>query len=162
MNKKILILLVSLLLSTSYAQKTYISLGNKNTKNHCPIFLINDTILSNGKGIEKESIIDASVLKVKSSEQAYYNLTENGMVFLRLHAKITSKTQAELNTFMGLKEDNALYVNGYLVENKAYSIATDSIFSIELIVPNAENELEQNVINIWLWTKEEREKGCKG
>jgi hypothetical protein len=54
-----------------------------------------------------------------------------------------------LNVFFGLNEENDIYVNGYLLENKNQKISSESIVGIELI--KADNfRLKKSVLNIEL------------
>ena len=53
-----------------------------------------------------------------------------------------------------------MYVNGYLLEHDTYTIATESIATIDLVMPNEENDLDQKVINVWILSQEERKNGC--
>ncbi|WP_143569709.1 hypothetical protein [Tenacibaculum agarivorans] len=68
----------------------------------------------------------------------------------------TIKTQAELNTFFGLEKTSDIYVDGYLVDSKAYKISLAGISDIELIYPNTENKLSSTVLNIWTLPLEKR------
>lgn len=128
----------------------------------CPIFLIDEHIIANKNIItSKEDIEDIAVIKDKPSRKAhFYNLTANGILFAKLKKKIPSKTQAELNAFFNLEENNPVYVNGYLLEHDTYTIATESIATIDLVMPNEENDLDQKVINVWIISQEERKNGC--
>ena len=134
------------------------------TKNNCPTYIVNNNIIANQKVIEihKGFILDISVLKDKPTrdQDKIYNLTENGVVFIKLKNKLKYKTQNELNIFFGLNSKNNLYVNGYLLEESDYKIATESIIDIELISPNTENKFKNKTINVWTLTKEERTTSC--
>ncbi|SEB50139.1 hypothetical protein SAMN05192540_0597 [Maribacter dokdonensis] len=128
----------------------------------CPILLVDEHIIANKNIItSKEDIEDIAVIKDKPSRKAhFYNLTANGILFAKLKKKIPSKTQAELNTYFNLKENNPVYVNGYLLEHDTYTIATENIATIDLVMPNEENDLDQKVINVWILSQEERKNGC--
>ena len=128
----------------------------------CPIFLVDEHIIANKNIItSKEDIEDIAVIKEKPSRKAhFYNLTANGILFAKLKKKIPSKTQTELNTFFNLEENNPVYVNGYVLEHDTYTIATESIATIDLVMPNEENDLDQKVINVWILSQEERKNGC--
>jgi len=127
------------------------------------MLLIDEHIIANKNIINsKEDITDVRVLIEKPSreKQEHYNLTAGGILLLTLKNNPAYKTQAELNTFLDLDENNPVYVNGYLLEHDTYTIATESIVEVELVAPNNENNLTEKVINVWTLTQEERENGC--
>ncbi|VXB25337.1 conserved hypothetical protein [Maribacter litoralis] len=126
------------------------------------MLLIDEHIIANKNIItSKEDIEEIGVIKDKPSHETYfYNLTANGILFAKLKKEIPYKTQAELNTFLDLDENNPVYVNGYLLEHDTYTIATESIATIDLVMPNEENDLDQKVINVWILSQEERKNGC--
>ena len=70
------------------------------------------------------------------------------MIFIDLKKEISSKTQIELNDFFELGEQSDIYVDGYLIEDKTYKICLIGINKIEIIEPNSENGLKENVLNI--------------
>ncbi|WP_441824457.1 hypothetical protein [Maribacter spongiicola] len=128
------------------------------------MLLVDDTIISNNHIIaSKEDIEEIAVIKDKPRREThdFYNLSENGIALVILKKKIASKTQAELNTFFNLNANNSIYVNGYLIESPIYKFATESIVEVELVIPTAENNLKQKVVNIWTLTQDERVNGCK-
>ncbi|APA63787.1 hypothetical protein [Maribacter sp. 1_2014MBL_MicDiv] len=153
--------LVFILHLTSNAQDSFKKLPQA-ANISCPILLVDEHIIAHTNVItSKEDIEDIAVIKEKPSRKAhFYNLTANGILFAKLKKKIPSKTQAELNTFFNLKENNPVYVNGYLLEQDTYTIATESIATIDLIAPNEETDLDQKVINVWILSQEERKNGC--
>ena len=128
----------------------------------CPILLVDEHIIANKNIItSKEDIEDIVVIKEKPSRKAhFYNLTANGILFAKLKKKIPFKTQTQLNAFFNLEENNPVYVNGYLLEHDTYTIATESIATIDLVMPNEENDLDQKVINVWILSQEELKNGC--
>jgi hypothetical protein len=134
-------------------------------KSQCPIFIIEKDIIANENAIEtaKDLIAEMNVLKGKPNrkEHKFFNLTENGIIFVSLKKETAFKTQSELNNFFGNEKNNGIYVNGYLIESSDYKIATECIVEIELVEPNSENKLKSKVINIWTITKDERTNGCK-
>ena len=145
----------------SFAQDSFNKLPIA-AKINCPMLLIDEHIITNKNIItSKEDIEEIGVIKDKPSREThFYNLTANGILFAKLKKEIPYKTQAELNTFLDLDENNPVYVNGYLLEYDKYTIATESIAEVELVAPNKENNLAQTVINVWTLTQEERENGC--
>tara|TARA_R110002050_G_scaffold47761_1_gene111321 strand:+ start:3326 stop:3829 length:504 start_codon:yes stop_codon:yes gene_type:complete len=145
----------------SFAQDSFNKLPIA-AKINCPILLVDEHIIANKNIItSKEDIEEIGVIKDKPSRKAhFYNLTANGILFAKLKKEIPYKTQAELNTYFNLKENNPVYVNGYLLEHDTYTIATESIATIDLVMPNEENDLDQKVINVWILSQEERKNGC--
>ena len=146
---------------TSNAQNSFNKLPQA-AKINCPLLLIDEHIIANKNIItSKEEIEDIAVIKEKPSRKAhFYNLTANGILFAKLKKKIPFKTQTQLNAFFNLEENNPVYVNGYLLKHDTYTIATESIANIDLVMPNKENELDQKVINVWILSQEERKNGC--
>ncbi|WP_299315926.1 hypothetical protein [uncultured Aquimarina sp.] len=162
MNRIILIIIFTLFFTNIYSQDTYVKLPF--TKSNCPTFIIDKDIIANESaiGTTKELITEISVLKDKPNrkEHKFFNLTENGIIFVSLKKETAFKTQSELNEFFGIEKNNGIYVNGYLIENSDYKIATECIMEIELVEPDTENKLENKAINIWTLTKEKRINGC--
>lgn len=162
--KRILITIIfTFFLSNSYSQDSYSKLPG--TKSNCPTIIIEKDIIANGNIIEtkKELITELNVLKDKPNRKKhkFFNLTENGIVFVTLNKKTAFKTQSELNDFFGIDKNNGVYVNGYLIEHFDYKIATESIIEIELIEPDSENKLANKAINVWTLTEKERIDGCQ-
>lgn len=146
---------------TSNAQDSFNKLPQA-AKINCPLLLIDEHIIANKNIItSKEDIEDKAVIKEKPSRKAhFYNLTANGILFAKLKKKIPFKTQTQLNAFFNLEENNPVYVNGYLLDHDTYTIATESVANIDLVMPNEENDLDQKVINVWILSQEERKNGC--
>lgn len=163
MNRILITLIFTFFLSNIYSQDSYSKLPG--TKNNCPTIIIEKDIIANGNVIEikKELITELNVLKDKPNrkEHKFFNLTENGIIFVTLNKKTAFKTQSELNNFFGIDKNNGVYVNGYQIENSDYKIATESIIEIELIEPDSENKLKNKAINVWTLTKKERIDGCQ-
>ena len=65
------------------------------TKNNCPTYIVNNNIIANQKVIEihKGFILDISVLKDKPrrDQDKIYNLTENGVFFIKLKTNLNIK-----------------------------------------------------------------------
>ncbi|WP_299112903.1 hypothetical protein [uncultured Winogradskyella sp.] len=145
------------------AQEKYTKLPE--THGICPTIIVNDNIISNYDIIKnnKQFVAKISVMKDKPNrkDHRFYNLSENGIILVDLDQKVKSKSQCDLNRFFGLDKKNEVYVNGYLVEDTKYKIATESIIEIELIIPNSINKLKSKSINVWTLTKQERIEGCK-
>jgi len=164
MQRGILYVLLLLTLK-SFSQEEYVKLPGAKTQKET--YLYNSSIIGSKIAIAehgsskdelKKIINQVSVLKDKQNRKlnTYYNLTEYGMVFIDLTKEISSKTQAELNTFFGFNEQTDIYVDGYLVENKNFDICLTGISDIEIIQPNAENKLKGQVLNIWTLKKKDR------
>ncbi|MDN3666985.1 hypothetical protein ACFFU1_07900 [Algibacter miyuki] len=162
LNKILFALIFTFFFSNTYSQEGYIKLPF--TKGNCPTIIIEKNIIANESVTEtkKEWISEISVVKdkVNRKDHKFFNLTENGIIFVRLNKKVAFKTQNELNAFFGIKENNSVYVNGYLIEHPDYKIATESIMEIELIEPDSDNKLKSKAINVWTLTKQERINGC--
>lgn len=164
MNRILITLIFTFFLSNIYSQNSYSKLPGTN-KSNCPTIIIEKDIIANGNaiGAKKELITELNILKDKPNrkEHKFFNLTENGIIFVTLNKKTVFKTQSELNDFFGIDKNNRVYVNGYLIENSDYKIATESIIEIELIDPDSENKLESKGINVWTLTEKERIDGCQ-
>ncbi|MFH4966067.1 hypothetical protein V8G69_13780 [Gaetbulibacter sp. M235] len=163
MNRIIFTIIFTFFFTNIYSQDTYVKLPF--TKSNCPTIIIENDIIANENtiGATKELIAEISVLKDKPNrkEHKFFNLTENGIIFVSLKKETAFKTQSELNEFFGIENNNEIYVNGYLIENSDFKIATESIIEIELVEPNSKNKLENKVINVWTLTKEKRINGCE-
>ncbi len=163
MKRVIFTLIFTFCLTNIYSQDTYVKLPT--VKNNCPTIIIEKDIIGNESaiGTKKELIAEINVLKDKPNrkEHKFFNLTENGIIFVSLKKETAFRTQSELNEFFGIEKNNGVYVNGYLIENSDYNIATECIMEIELVEPDSENKLEKKAINIWTLTKEERINGCE-
>jgi hypothetical protein len=162
-NKLMITFICVLLFSNTYSQENYSKLPG--TKNDCPIIIINNNIISNESFIknEEEFITQMSIMKDKPNrkEHKFYNLSENGVILVKINKKIITKSQRELNRFFGINKENRIYINGYLIENSDYKIATESIIEIEFIRPDSINKLKNKSINIWILTKKERMNNCQ-
>ncbi|WP_108805590.1 hypothetical protein [Aquimarina sp. Aq107] len=162
MHRILITFIFTFFFANIYSQESYEKLPF--TKTNCPTIIIEKDIIANESAIEtkKELILEMSILKDKPNRKKhkFYNLTENGIVFVSLKTKIAFKTQAELNNFFEIEENNRIYINGYLIENSDYKIATESIIEIELVIPNSENKLDSKTINVWTLAKKERTNGC--
>jgi len=161
MNRILITLFFTFFFSNIYSQEHYVKLPY--TKSNSPTIIINKDIIGNKSVIEttKESISEISFLKDKPNrnEHKFFNLTENGIIFVSLKKKTAFKTQSELNDFFRIEKNNGVYVNGYLIENPDYKIATESIMEIELVAPDSENKLKRKAINILTLSKKERTNG---
>ena len=70
-----------------------------------------------------------------------------GIIKANINHEFKIKSQKELNSFFGLSEENDIYVNGYLIENKNQNISSESMVGIKLI--KADNfRVKKPVLNI--------------
>lgn len=120
-----------------------------------PIVIVNDSIIGNFEIIlntAPKEVTRLNIIKDKnlSSRVLFFdNVTSTGLVYAEIRASFEVKSQEELNTFFGLQATNAIYLNGYLLEQKNYCIATDTIKSIELIQAD-HLTLKKSVLNVLL------------
>jgi hypothetical protein len=163
MNRILIALIFTFFFSNSYSQDGYSKLSG--SKSNCPTIIIDKDIIANENaiGTKKELITGLNVLKdiPNRKDHKFFNLTENGIIFVTLNKKTAFKTQSELNYFFGIDKNNGVYVNGYLIENSGYKIAVESIIEIKLIEPDSENKLKSKSINVWTLTEKERKDGCQ-
>ena len=156
------VVLILFFLQVVNAQEDYIKLPK--TKSDCPTIIINSNIISNQSFIKdnEKQITQMAVMKNKPNREdhRFYNLSENGVILVELDKKIKTKTQSDLNNFFGLNQKNKVYLNGYLIEDNEFEIATESIIEVELVLPNKENKLEHKSIIVWTISKENRMNGC--
>jgi hypothetical protein len=150
--KSILIAFVTLTIGLSTnAQNQNNKFYAVNSEN--PILIINDTIIANIDLLNKvpsENILNLNIFKESklSETNLFIDKKQNeGIIKADIPHNFESKTQKELNEFFGLNEENDIYVNGYLIENKEQDVSTESIQKIELI--NADNiRLKKPALNI--------------
>ncbi|WP_158850284.1 hypothetical protein [Algibacter sp. L1A34] len=164
--RKILILILMLLVSINiFSQEDYIKLPQAKTQK--PSFIFNQNIIGNEYLIKslgtsedeiKSKINEMSILKEVPNKELidYYNLTEQGILFVDLKKIPESKNQSELNQFFGLKKKGKIYIDGYLLESEKYNIALICITEIEIVEPDSANGLKSRVLNIWTLPKNER------
>ena len=165
MHKFITFFLILFVSINVLSQDEYFKLPQAKTQK--PTFIFNKKIIGNESLIKnlgsteqeiREKIKEVFVIIDKPTRELsdYYNLTEQGLLFVDLKEKLLSKTQSELNEFFGLDKQNEIYIDGYLIEDKKYSIALTGITEIEIVEPNDANGLKGRVINIWTLAKNER------
>lgn len=137
----------------TYSQNLETTFYKKNPEK--PILIINNTIIGSSDLLLKISPKEIKNLEIsKNEELSPINLfpvdkITKGMIKVETDLKFDTKTQEELNLFFSLKTSNEIYINGYLIENKAYSISTKSIKKIELMEPNGIG-LKISALNITL------------
>ena len=148
-----------------FSQEDYVKLPQAKTQN--PSFIFNKNVIGNEYLIKrlgtseqevKDKIKEVSVLKDKQNRKLndYYNLTEQGILFVDLKKSLISKTQSELKEFFGIDKQSEIYVDGYLLESKKYRIALTAIVEIEIVEPDTTNGLKSRALNIWTLAKNER------
>ncbi len=145
----------------AFAQNNYVKLPQ--AKTNSPTLIFNKTIIGSEHllkilDLSKEDVHDVLVLKDKPYEKTsdYYNLSSQGVLFVNLKIELASKTQSEMNTFFGLDEQNEIYIDGFLLDTKKYSIAVAGITEVEIVEPNNINKLKERVLNIWTLPKTKR------
>lgn len=148
------ILKLLLILTTGFS--TYAQNQNAKTsltKSENPILIINDTIIGSIDLLNKispDEILELNIFKERKLGSTYLfveNEKSAGIIISNINHEFKFKSQKELNAFFGLNEDNDIYVNGYLIENKNQNISSESIVGIELI--KADNfRLKKSVLNI--------------
>ncbi|MBT2161554.1 hypothetical protein [Zobellia barbeyronii] len=165
MYKFIILLLILFVPLTTFSQDKYFKLPQAKTQKPFLIFnknIIGNDFLMNRFGTSekeaREKIKEMYVLIDKQNRELsdYYNLTEHGLVLFDLKDSLISKTQSELNKFFGLDKQNEIYIDGYLLESKKYSIALIGITEIEIVEPDGINGLKNRVLNIWTLGKSKR------
>ncbi|MFD2917422.1 hypothetical protein [Psychroserpens luteus] len=159
---KILILLHIFISSAIYSQdNNYVKLPG--IKVNSPTIIVENNIIANKSflDINEKEIKNISVLvdKPNKQEHKFYNLTENGIVFVSLNIETDYRTQSELNRFFGFKKNNEIYVNGYLLESSNYKIASNSISKIDVVIKDVTNKTK--VLNVWTISEKEGLNGCK-
>jgi len=122
-------------------------------KNEKPILIINDTIIGSIDLLNKissDKVLELNVFKDRklgTTNLFIENEKNPGIIIANINHEFKLKSQKELNDFFGLNENNDVYVNGYLIENKNQNISAESIVGIELI--KADNfRLKKSVLNI--------------
>lgn len=150
-----------ILFSVKINSQEFIKLSNAKKEN--PTVIINSRIIGSLQifdSLDIQKINQVNVLKNVSNNDGHLNrfnnLSEFGLICIQIDKKIKSKTQSEFNTFFGLSLENPIYIDGYLIQNSAYEIATESINEIEKVLPNSENNLKTEILNIWTLDKLER------
>jgi|TARA_B110000211_G_scaffold203869_1_gene236956 hypothetical protein len=151
-------LIVTLFLILSMGFSTYAQNQNSKIsimKAENPILIINDTIIGSIDLLNKissDKVLELNIFKERKLGSTYLfieNEKSAGIITANINHEFKLKSQKELNVFFGLNEENDIYVNGYLLENKNQKISSESIVGIELI--KADNfRLKKSVLNIEL------------
>jgi len=150
-------LIVTLFLILSMGFSTYAQNQNSKIsimKAENPI-IINDTIIGSIDLLNKissDKVLELNIFKERKlgSTHLFIDIEKSaGIITANINHEFKLKSQKELNVFFGLNEENDIYVNGYLLENKNQKISSESIVGIELI--KADNfRLKKSVLNIEL------------
>jgi hypothetical protein len=158
--RKFTFLFLILISSNIYSQE-FIKLPVAKKEN--PTVVFNSKIIGNLKIIdsfEQNKIKEVTVFKNKPQSDGHLNhfnnLSEYGLISIKIDKEIKSKKQSEWNIFFGFKSDNPIYIDGYLIQDPDYEIATESISEIEKVLPNSKNNLKTEILNIWTLDKIER------
>ena len=95
--------------------------------------------------------------EVDQYAKTYPNLGQYGLILVEMtFGKLDTKTQNEIRRFLDADTKTKIYIDGFLLMNEDYVIATKSIKEIEFISPNEQNLNEEKVINIWTLEKGRR------
>ena len=138
---------------SNYAQNQNSKISIMKAEN--PILIINDTIIGSIDLLNKissDKVLELNIFKERKLGSTYLfieNEKSAGIITANINHEFKLKSQKELNVFFGLNEENDIYINGYLLENKNQKISSESIVGIELI--KADNfRLKKSVLNIEL------------
>ena len=122
-------------------------------KTEKPILIINDTIIGSVDLLNKissDKVMELNIFKERKLGKTYLfieNEKNAGIIKANINHEFKIKSQKELNSFFGLNEENDIYVNGYLIENKNQNISSESMVGIKLI--KADNfRVKKPVLNI--------------
>ncbi|WHF51571.1 carbon monoxide dehydrogenase beta subunit family protein [Chryseobacterium gotjawalense] len=162
MKTKLFLLLTFISCSSMFAQSFEKLLYSKKDK---PTVLINENIIANWELINTQPNITIKEMQVMKSAQkgidqyakTYPNLSEYGLILCKADlGNIETKTQNDIRIFLGADPQTKIYVDGFLLMNDHYLIATKSIKEIEFISPNEQDFNSEKIINIWTLTKDTR------
>lgn len=125
--------------------------------------ILNENIIANWEIINtlpKGAIKEMQVMKSGAEDRyatTHPNLSQYGLILCKADVpKFETKTQNDIRVFFGVNPKVKIYVDGFLLMNDRYVIATKSIQEIEFIAPNEQDLNEDQVINIWTLTKDTR------
>jgi|TARA_B110000881_G_C18131193_1_gene296904 hypothetical protein len=151
MKSILTILLILAMGISSYAQNQNSEISIMKTEK--PILIINDTIIGSVDLLNKissDKVMELNIFKERKLGKTYLfieNEKNAGIIKANINHEFKIKSQKELNSFFGLSEENDIYVNGYLIENKNQNISSESIVGIKLI--KADNfRVKKPVLNI--------------
>jgi hypothetical protein len=151
MKSILTILLILAMGISSYAQNQNSEISIMKTEK--PILIINDTIIGSVDLLNKissDKVMELNIFKERKLGKTYLfieNEKNAGIIKANINNEFKIKSQKELNSFFGLSEENDIYVNGYLIENKNQNISSESIVGIKLI--KADNfRVKKPVLNI--------------
>ncbi len=151
MKSPLTLFLILILGISTYAQNQ--SSRTSIMKAEKPILIINDTTIGSIdllNQISSDKVVEMNIFKERKLGSTYLfieNEKSAGIIIANINHEFKFKSQKELNAFFGLNEENDIYVNGFLIENKNQNISSESIVGIELI--KADNfRLKKTVLNI--------------
>jgi hypothetical protein len=151
MKSILTILLILAMGISSYAQNQNSEISIMKTEK--PILIINDTIIGSVDLLNKissDKVMELNIFKERKLGKTYLfieNEKNTGIIKANINHEFKIKSQKELNSFFGLSEENDIYVNGYLIENKNQNISSESMVGIKLI--KADNfRVKKPVLNI--------------
>jgi len=151
MKSILTILLILAMGISSYAQNQNSEISIMKTEK--PILIINDTIIGSVDLLNKissDKVMELNIFKERKLGKTYLfieNEKNAGIIKANINHEFKIKSQKELNSFFGLSEENDIYINGYLIENKNQNISSESMVGIKLI--KADNfRVKKPVLNI--------------
>jgi len=150
--KNVKLLLIFLIVGlSSHAQSIQKTLYVTDYQNM--VLILNNEIIGSLdllKSIPSNQIQELTIYKeetLSSKENLFFNNDKGGIMVAKTEFDINTKNQEDLNEFFGLNANTDLYVNGFLLENKNYRIASNSITKIE-IIDRGKLFLKRRVLNI--------------
>lgn len=118
-----------------------------------PLVIINDNIIGNLDSIKPAEIDSIRVLKDHATMPARVkNLDKYGVIFVTLKKMENVKTKSvkEIKAWLGIINDAQFAVDGFLLEDENWLIATESIREINVIKnQDVSGHLTDVVINVW-------------
>ncbi|MBB6108267.1 hypothetical protein SAMN05421821_102496 [Mucilaginibacter lappiensis] len=153
MEKVIVILLLcfrgALVMAQSDTVYHHLTVAREGT----PLIVINDNIIGNLDGISPNEIDSIRVLKDHATMPARVkNLDKYGVIFVTLKKMENVKTKSvkEIKAWLGIINDAQFAVDGFLLEDENWLIATESIREINVIKnQDVSGHLTDVVINVW-------------
>ena len=138
--KRIKLLLIFLVIGySSNAQDIQKNMYIRDNQNM--VLILNDEIIGSLDLLESIPNNQIEVIKVQkdkrlsSENNLFFDNEKGGIMLAKTDFDLKTKAQEELNEFFGLNPDTEIFVNGFLLEDKNYRIATRSISKIEIMEP---------------------------
>lgn len=160
MKKVIIILLLSFKVAFVMAQSDTIYRHLAVMREGAPLIVTNDNIIGNLDGIKPDEIDSIRVLKDHATMPARVkNLDKYGVIFVMLKKTVNIKTKSvkEIKAWLGVINDAKFAVDGFLLEDENWLIATEAIREINVIKnKDISGNLTNVVINVWTLDPEGR------